>query len=66
MPQVFNLRGDNVQTIAELRVDKIMNQDASFNIITVDNSKQSVTLHNVEKIFTRQGRELDAEKIKVM
>lgn len=66
MPQVFNLRGDNVQTLAELRVDTIKNQDASFDIITVDNTNQSVTLHNVEKIFTRLGRELDAEKIKVM
>ena len=33
MPQIFNLRGENVQTIAELRVDLIMSQDAQIKII---------------------------------
>ena len=64
MPQVFNLRGENVQTIAELRVDLIMSQDATIKIIEVDNSAKSVNLYNIEKIFTRSGREIEANKIK--
>jgi hypothetical protein len=64
MPQVFNLRGENVQTIAELRVDLIMSQDATIKIIEVDNTSKSVNLYNVEKIFTRSGREIEASKIK--
>jgi len=64
MPQVFNLRGENVQTIAELRVDLIMSQDATMKIIEVNNVSKSVTLHNIEKIFTRSGREIQANKIK--
>ena len=63
MPQIFNLRGENVQTIAELRVDLIMSQDAQIKIIEVDNSAKSVNLYNIEKIFTRSGREIIAKNI---
>lgn len=64
MPQIFNLRGENVQTIAELRVDLIMSQDAQIKIIEVDNVSKSVTLHNIEKIITRSGRVIEAKDIK--
>ena len=64
MPQIFNLRGENVQTIAELRVDLIMSQDAQIKIVEVDNTSKSVTLHNIEKIITRSGRVIEAKDIK--
>lgn len=63
MPQVFNLRGENVQTIAELRVDVIKNQDASIDIITVDNGDGSITIHNLKEIFTINGRRIIADDI---
>lgn len=63
MPQIFNLRGENIQTVAELRVDLIVSQDASIKIIEVDTNLNTVTLHNVEKIITNSGRVIEADKI---
>ena len=63
MPQIFNLNGTPIQTVSELRVDVIKDQSATIDIVTVDNATQSVSLHNIKKIFTKNGREINANNI---
>ena len=57
MPQIFNLRGENVQTIAELRVDLIMSQDAQIKIIEVDNTSNVI-------FITLKGSLQEVEQLK--
>ena len=63
MPQIFNLNGTPIQLVSELRVDVIKDQSASIDIVTVNNVDQSVSLHNIKKIFTKNGREINAQNI---
>ena len=63
MPQIFNLTGTPIQLVSELRVDVIKDQSASIDIVTVNNADQSVSLHNIKKIFTKNGREINANNI---
>jgi hypothetical protein len=63
MPQIFNLNGTPIQLVSELRVDVVKDQSASIDIVTVNNNDQSVSLHNIKKIFTKNGREINANNI---
>lgn len=63
MAQVFNLRGTPIQNISEIRTDVIKDQTGTFLIMTFDQVSKGVTLHNVETIWTVNGREITAQNI---
>lgn len=63
MSQVFNLRGTPIQNIAEIRTDVINDQTGLFQIMSFDQVTKGVTLHNVETIWTIDGREITANNI---
>ena len=63
MSQVFNLRGTPIQNIAEIRTDVINDQTGLFQIMSFDKVTKGVTLHNVETIWTIDGREITANNI---
>lgn len=64
MPQVFNLRGTPIENVAELRTNKIMDDSGVHKIMSFDPVANSVTLHNVNSLFTKSGREITAQNIK--
>lgn len=63
MSQVFNLRGLPIQTVAEIRTDLIKDHTGNFLIMSFDQATKGVTLHNVETIWTVDGREITANNI---
>lgn len=63
MSQVFNLRGTPIQNISEIRTDVINDQTGLFQIMSFDQVTKGVTLHNVETIWTIDGREITANNI---
>lgn len=65
MAQVFNLRGTPIENVAELRTNVIMDDSGTYKIMTFDTGTNSVTLHNLDSIYTKSGRQVTVQNIKV-
>lgn len=63
MSQIFNLRGTPVENVAEVRTNLIKDQTGDHLVMTFDSVSNTVTLHNVEYIWTKNGTQIDVENI---
>ena len=65
MAQVFNLKGTPVSNITEIRTNTIKDQTGTYDIMTFDPASNTVTLHNVEFIWSSNRAKITVDDILV-